>query len=143
MRNNAKCEGILISTDVMVANIRKVIQDRFLGTTILASRVQREVLVLRDMWLWSVGEAVPYHVIMQCEKPIVGRVKLKSDWCSKGNQWQSGGGAILLSHSGDLIWVIGDWYGCQTNVVAEARALRQGLEKCMYISFHVMDIEVD
>ena len=80
---------------------------------------------------------------MQWKKPIVGRVKLNSDGCSKGNPGQSGGRAILRSHFGDLICAIGDRYGCQTNMVAEARSLHQGLEKCIHTGFHAVDIEVD
>ena len=49
---------------------------------------------------------------------------------------------MLRTHSTDMLWAIGDWYVIQTNMVAEVRALFQGLQKCVLSGVHCVDIEV-
>lgn len=48
-------------------------------------------------------------IITKWLKPILGRVKLNSDGCSKGNPGRSGGGSLLRSDSGMLIWAQADF----------------------------------
>lgn len=75
-------------------------------------------------------------------KPNFGRVKLNSDGCSKGNPGRSGGSSLLRSDSGDLIWAWADFYG-HTTMVAEIKALLQGVQTCVDRGFLNVDIEVD
>ena len=55
----------------------------------------------------------------------------------------SGGGCILRDDSGHLIWASAEFYGIQTNMVAEARALLSGLKKCVNEGRHKLEIESD
>lgn len=56
-------------------------------------------------------------------RPKEGWVKLNVDGCSKGNHGPSGGGCVLRNGKGVLIWAQAEFYGVQTNMVAEAKAL--------------------
>lgn len=75
-------------------------------------------------------------VITRWIRPAMGRVKLNSDGRSKGNPGRSGGGSLLRTDSVHF-------YGHTTNMVAETRALLQGVETCVDEGFLNMDVQVD
>lgn len=83
------------------------------------------------------------NIITQWVKPDVNRYKLNTDGCSKGNPGQSGAGSLLRSHTSHFLWAMADWNGEQTNMVADARALMQGDQKCVEDGNVAVDIEVD
>ncbi|KAM7506402.1 hypothetical protein LguiA_016855 [Lonicera macranthoides] len=76
-------------------------------------------------------------------KPLVERFKLNSDDCSRGNPGLSGGGSLLHSCSGEVLWAQADFFGHQFNMVAETRALLQGLDRCYADNVCGLDVEVD
>lgn len=73
----------------------------------------------------------------------MSRVKLNSDGYSKGNPGRSGGGRLLRSDSGMLIWAQADFCGYTSNMVAETKALLQGIRSCVLQGYWNVDIEVD
>lgn len=76
----------------------------------------------------SVGAAAKLSMIItKWEKPCCRRFKLNTDGCAKGDLGQSGGGNLLRNHEGKFMWAMADVYDCQTNMVAEARSVMQGI----------------
>ena len=54
-------------------------------------------------------------------------VKLNVDGASRGNPGHSGGGGIIRNHNGDLLKAYSNYYGFCSNMVAEFRALKDGI----------------
>lgn len=131
-RNKAKCDGVELSSDFLIANVTGLIEDRFSGTVFLFKCVRSEILVLKELGLLNIRPG-------SCSTLCCYSMGETEGGCSEGNPGQSGGGAILRTHTGD-------WYGNQTNMVAEVRAfgaLFQDLQKCVISGVHEVDIEVD
>ena len=82
-------------------------------------------------------------LITQWVCPHMGRYKLNSDGCCKGNPGEGGGGSILRDDTGQVVFACADYYANKTNSCAEAKALLQGLQVCKEKGFHHIDIEVD
>lgn len=59
-------------------------------------------------------------------RPKEGWVKLNSDGYSKGNPGLSGSGSMLRNEEGLVIWAQAEYYGTQTNMVAEPERCRMG-----------------
>lgn len=72
-----------------------------------------------------------------------GIYKLNSNGCCKGNPGDGGGGSILITNSGQVVFVHTDYYGVTTNTIVEAKALMQGLQLCTDKCTNRVDIEVD
>ena len=58
----------------------------------------------------------------------MGRVKLNSDGCCKGNPGDGGEGCIFRDYKGHVIFAYVDFYADTTNSIAEAKALLKGLQ---------------
>lgn len=71
--------------------------------------------------------------------PDLGRVELNSDGC-KDNPGYGGGGCLLRSDTGALIWA---WANLCTNMKAEALALLRGLKLCLGNGFSKVEVESD
>lgn len=82
-------------------------------------------------------------IITRWLRGAVGRFQLNSDGCSRGNPGLSRGGSILRSCIGKVQWAQADFYGFQTNMVAEARALMQGFQRCVANGILDVDVEAD
>ncbi|CAA6674186.1 unnamed protein product [Spirodela intermedia] len=59
-----------------------------------------------------------------------GRWKLNVDGASQDNSRPSGGGGILRDSVGCIFFAFSNLYNIQTNIVAEAMAIRDGLLLC-------------
>ncbi|CAA6655179.1 unnamed protein product [Spirodela intermedia] len=62
--------------------------------------------------------------------PRAGQWKLNVDGASQGNPGSSGGGGILRDSTGCILFAFSNFYNMQTNTVAEAMAIRDGLFLC-------------
>lgn len=67
-------------------------------------------------------------------------MELISGGCAKDNRGLGGGGSILRDCNGS---VLADFFGEVTNMVAEAKALLQGVQRCMQQGISRLIIEVD
>ena len=94
------------------------------------------------MGLFHVKEVSRISLVLHWIRPLRGRVKLNSDGCSKGNLGISGGGSILRDCEGKVIWAQADGFGCQSNMIAETRALLQGVKKCLADGYTHVDLEM-
>lgn len=61
-------------------------------------------------------------------KPSFGIVKLNSDGAFRGNPGLSAGGGLIRHSTGRIIHAYASFYGNTTNMVAESRALHQGVK---------------
>ena len=55
----------------------------------------------------------------------------------------SGSGAILQNSAGNVVWAILEFYGTQTNMMAEARTMLDGLRKCRKEGIIQVALEAD
>lgn len=122
LRNAAKLEGRLLPTFFIIKRIEENIAAVFNGNAILLKRKQP------DFW-WM--------------KPTLGRVKLNTDGCSKGNSRLSDGGSVLRNSDGGFIRAFAVGFGINSNMVAEAQALLVGIVRCIATGFLQTDIESD
>ncbi|XP_060195288.1 uncharacterized protein LOC132624540 [Lycium barbarum] len=75
--------------------------------------------------------------------PADGCVKLNTDGCSKGNPGNNGGGGVIRNNRGFLIAAYGINFGITTNNVAEALAMKIGIDWCTQNGYKCLDIESD
>ncbi|XP_019225001.1 PREDICTED: uncharacterized protein LOC109206620 [Nicotiana attenuata] len=75
--------------------------------------------------------------------PFQGWYKCNTDGASRGNPGPSSLGFCVRNDEGDLIYARAVDLGETTNVVAEARAIVQGLEYCVEHNLHPLILETD
>ncbi|XP_075084894.1 uncharacterized protein LOC142168132 [Nicotiana tabacum] len=69
--------------------------------------------------------------------------KSDTDGASKGNPGPSSNGFCVRNEVGDLMYTKADNIGVTTNVVAEAKAILQGLEYCVTHDLHPLILETN
>ncbi|XP_075107108.1 uncharacterized protein LOC142180085 [Nicotiana tabacum] len=75
--------------------------------------------------------------------PCHGWYKCNTDGASKGNPRPSSLGFCVRDDEGDVVYARAVDLGVTTNVVAEAKAILQGLEYCVEHDFHPLILETD
>ncbi|XP_075092121.1 uncharacterized protein LOC142172413 [Nicotiana tabacum] len=75
--------------------------------------------------------------------PCHGWYKCNTDGASKGNPGPSSLGFCVRDDEGDVVYARAVDLGVTTNVVAEAKAILQGLEYCVEHDFHPLILETD
>ncbi|XP_077217986.1 uncharacterized protein LOC143852487 [Tasmannia lanceolata] len=86
--------------------------------------------ISRDNWIWW-------------DRPMIGSLKLNIDGAAKGNPGESGGGGVMRDAKAKVIFAFAFFYGTSTNMVAEARALLDGLRLCKAFGFKNFVVESD
>ena len=77
------------------------------------------------------------------EKPLEGWMKLNLDGSALGNLGRAGGGGIIRDHEGDWIRGYARALGNTNSIVAELRALRDGLNLARDLRLNNLIIELD
>ena len=142
-RNKARFENKKQTAALMIANITVAIQGIMNQKSLVVKRRVADDAFLR---FFSDCVAAPRSTEFIISKWIClpsGRLKLNSDGCSRGNPGESGGGSVLRDDKGRVLWAQADSYGVTKNMVAECRALLQGLKLCAASGVASVDIEVD
>lgn len=124
-------DGFVWNADDIIGAILRNVASVFSNTSILARRSRRDDALLKGFGIACSVEAKTKCVVTRWLKPVLGRVKLNCDGCSKGNPGLIAGGSILRMHTGEMVWAQADFYQVQTNMYAEAMALLQGVRKCV------------
>lgn len=77
-------------------------------------------------------------IVVRWSLPPVGGFKLNVDGASKGNPGHEGGGRLIRDHKGSIILAFSHFYGQCFSLVAEARAMLDGLRyaSCYGIGLH-------
>ncbi|XP_075087987.1 uncharacterized protein LOC142169942 [Nicotiana tabacum] len=75
--------------------------------------------------------------------PFHGWYKCNTDGASKGNPGPSSLGFCVRDDEGDVVYARAVDLGVTTNVVAEAKAILQGLEYCVEHDLHPLILETD
>ncbi|XP_075095164.1 uncharacterized protein LOC142173466 [Nicotiana tabacum] len=75
--------------------------------------------------------------------PFHGWYKCNADGASKGNPGPSSLGFCVRDDEGDVVYARAVDLGVTTNVVAEAKAILQGLEYCVEHDLHPLILETD
>lgn len=78
-------------------------------------------------------------VVTQWKFPAHDRFKLNLDGCSKGNLGQTKGRCVLRDDKGRLMWGIANHYKISTNMMAEVKALLQGVQHCWELGIIELD----
>ena len=142
-RCRGKADERLWPADMIIACVGRAVRAVFDGSTVIASARVDELDMCRAVGL-NVGSALKQAcIITRWVWPESNKYKLNADGCSRGNPGDSGGGSLLRDHSGHVLWAVSDFYGHNTNMVAEARALLQGLQKCIEEGFFDVEAEID
>lgn len=81
--------------------------------------------------------------MIRWKKPSGKQLKLNVDGASKGNPRLAGGGGILRDSNGTYWAGFSHHYGSCTNMVAETRALLDGLSMCKDLGLRDIVIEID
>lgn len=81
--------------------------------------------------------------VVRWSKPVMGRFKINTDGCAKGNPGPGGGGVMVRNHLGDFTVALSDSYGTCSNMKAEALALCHGLQLSEERDILQVDIEID
>ncbi|XP_075095190.1 uncharacterized protein LOC142173491 [Nicotiana tabacum] len=82
-------------------------------------------------------------MVVKWNPPRNGFVKINSDGCSKGNPGPAGGGSIVRNDQGKIIISYAAPLGCMTNNMAEAMALKIGIEWCRNVGITELEIDYD
>lgn len=75
--------------------------------------------------------------------PKPGFIKLNIDGCSKGNPGPSGAGGIIRNEQGQMIIAFAMPLGNMSNNLAEAPALKNGIELCISKGIKNLEVESD
>lgn len=70
-------------------------------------------------------------------------IKLNTDGVSRGNPGVAAGGGIFRDLNGNIIYAFGNFYGEETNMMAEARAALDGLLLAWEFGIFSVWLEVD
>ncbi|XP_075092125.1 uncharacterized protein LOC142172415 [Nicotiana tabacum] len=95
-------------------------------------RLWRQKIAADDMWRRQ-GQMLPFH----------GWYKYNIDGASKGNPGPSSLGFYVRDDEGDMVYARAVDLGVTTNVVAEAKAILQGLEYSVEHDLHPLILETD
>lgn len=134
-RCRGRADGVIWSASQVISSVIGEIRDAFAGNQLLAAAHVNEVRKFRAFGLCVGGAVMRTCIFIKCEKPDVDRCKL--------NPGPSGGGSLLRNHKGHVLLALADFYGQQSNMVAEARALLQGLQCCLEMGFVHVDVEIN
>lgn len=142
-KNKSRFEPHISSANHVISNI-----DFAIRAILNAHQIIKKISLMDSRWL--INFQIKHEqciinklIITKWFKPSMGRVKLNSDGSSKGNPNRSGGGSLLKSDSGMLIWAQAEFYGHTSNMVAETKILLQGVRRCVLQGYKYVDIEVD
>ncbi|GAA0142857.1 hypothetical protein LIER_42739 [Lithospermum erythrorhizon] len=81
--------------------------------------------------------------VVKWTKPPDGHFKLNTDGASKGNSGESGCGGILRDKEGSIIMAFGVYLGRETSIVAEMKAIQEGLHKLCIKGIRDVMVETD
>nr|DAD25609.1 TPA_asm: hypothetical protein HUJ06_027073 [Nelumbo nucifera]DAD25624.1 TPA_asm: hypothetical protein HUJ06_027088 [Nelumbo nucifera] len=82
-------------------------------------------------------------ILTKWSRPNKDHFKLNTDGASRGNPGISAGGGIVRNHEGKLIRAFGKFYGICSNIMAEIRAIHDGLDLCHLLELHNIIVESD
>lgn len=87
----------------------------------------------------------PYIVTKRVtwQLPYDGWYKCNTDGASRGNSGPSSYGFCVRNHEGDLVFAKAKEIGETTNIVAEAKAIVEGLVYCVERQLHPLIMETD
>ncbi|XP_070037047.1 uncharacterized protein [Nicotiana tomentosiformis] len=90
-------------------------------------------------------EYKPYIVTKRIiwQMPYAGWFKCNIDGASKGNPRPSSYGFRVRNDDGNVVYAKAEEIGWSTNIVAEAKAIVEGLSYCMDRQFHPLIFEID
>ncbi|KAH0679245.1 hypothetical protein KY284_020330 [Solanum tuberosum] len=83
------------------------------------------------------------HTIVRWSPPPAGLVKCNTDGASKGKPGPSSASFCEIDHNGNLVGAKGVKLTDSYNLVAEATAIREGLQYCLDKHFHQIVIETN
>ena len=75
--------------------------------------------------------------------PAMPYAKLNVDGASKGNPGHSGGGGVIRSSTGKILFAFHNYYGINTSLFAETKALLDGLKFCNRMGLSQVEVETD
>lgn len=124
---------------VVESNIRNILH----GSSIIKKRCSKDEQILQNFHCFAPSFKKRDFIIARWFPPRRGRLKLDVDGSARGNPGLERGGSILRDEKGKLIRAQGDAYGRASNMIAESRALLQGLQLCFDTGNKQLVIEVD
>lgn len=127
-RNRARYEGIRSGFVQKVHNVETAIKAIFQKAAVTSKSSRMDILLLHDWGVQRKYKKAVELILVKWKRPRMGWFKLNSDGCSKGNPGESGGGCILRDDKGSMIWALTFYFGVQTNMVADTRALFNGVK---------------
>ncbi|XP_075084295.1 uncharacterized protein LOC142167870 [Nicotiana tabacum] len=91
----------------------------------------------------TISRSTSYHHLKAVEEKKCSWYKCNTDGASKGNPGPSSLGFCVRDDEGDVVYARAVDLGVTTNVMAEAKAILQGLEYCVEHDFHPLILETD
>lgn len=82
-------------------------------------------------------------IIVYWSPPPHGTFKLNIDGASKGNPGNGGGGGLIRDHKGDICLAFSHYYGRCYSLIAEARAMLDGLRYAALLGINLHIVESD
>lgn len=142
-RNKARYENKRQLISNLIFNIESSIRTVLRKHVLLKKRMQANDLVLNQFNVDKSNIERFGFMLVNWIKPAKGMVKLNSDGCAKGNPGVGGSGSILRDCNGKMLWAQAAFFGEVTNMIAETKALLQGVERYKQRGISSLVIEVD
>ncbi|GAA0159743.1 hypothetical protein LIER_16451 [Lithospermum erythrorhizon] len=136
-------------------------EDRVISKATILSRIFQQIKLLGDggifkpvNWRGDLHRVTSFGCNLRVESPSLPRVvkwtkppdghfKLNTDGASKGNPGESGCGGILKDKEGSIIMAFGVYLGRETSIVAELKAIQEGLHKLCIKGIRDVMVETD
>lgn len=115
----------------------------FNRAAIAGKRSHHDEVMLKQLGIKQLAPPSSSVQITRWLRPKNDWVKLNSDGSSKGNPGPSGWGCILRDSAGNVLWAQAEFYGFQSIMVAETKALLNGLKRCIAEGYMRVEIEAD
>ncbi|XP_077251044.1 uncharacterized protein LOC143890293 [Tasmannia lanceolata] len=102
-----------------------------------------EVLSLSQLGISPCRPRIQKDCWILWKRPPKGTLKLNIDGASKGNPGEAGGGGVIRNEKSTVILAFSLYYEKGSNMVAETRALLNGLRCCKAFNMSKIIVESD
>ena len=82
-------------------------------------------------------------LLVHLKPPPLGKFKLNTDGCSRGNPGPSTGATILRNDQGCMIFAACRYFSHSSSLVAELKVIILGLQQCLTQSYTFINVESD
>lgn len=142
-RNKSRFEDVNMSSNAIIHKVLSQASNIAISFSLSFTRSQDNNYLMDIFHLAPKPFLIPKIRMVLWVPPNVDEIKLNTDGVSRGNPGIASGGGVFRNHKGDFVLGFSHFYGCHSNMMAEAMAARDGLILAQAHGFNRVWLEID